>query len=149
MELGVLGHKRAVEPLINMLYREVWWSGRLVAAESLSKIGDSRAVTPLEEALVDFDSRVRKASAEALARLGYPAWQEIVTGDNFYNNDFERLGSCNDKRAVELLITALGDNDSRVREDAANILLTRQLILPKYSEICYITFHGKDRHTQA
>ena len=38
--------------------------------KALGRIGDSRAVEPLERALNDADSRVRKSAAEALDKSG-------------------------------------------------------------------------------
>jgi HEAT repeat protein len=43
---------------------------RLAAAESLGRLGDARARSPLMTALTDVDAAVRRAATEALANLG-------------------------------------------------------------------------------
>ncbi|RMD59060.1 MAG: NACHT domain-containing protein, partial [Nitrospirae bacterium] len=68
------------------------------AAEALGKIGDTRAVEPLIEALGDDDWRVRERAAEALVKIG-------------------------DAKAVDALIKALGDDDSWLRWSAAYALV--------------------------
>ena len=61
------------------------------AAEALGVLGDSRAVVPLTQALLeDEDSSVRRSAAEALGEIG-------------------------DIRAVEALTQALEDEDASVR----------------------------------
>jgi hypothetical protein len=116
--LGKLGDPRAVEPLTKALgdnYNAV----RLAAAAMLGKLGDGRAAGPLIRALGDNDSDVRCVAAEALGKLGEPLWQNLVKGDT---GDWQRLGDCGDKRAVEPLIKALGDDDGRVSRAAAEAL---------------------------
>ncbi len=96
--LGTLGDTRAVEPLIRALDKSP-----LAAAEALGELGDSRAVQPLIGTLWEF-SYSRKKSAAALDKLGEPAWKEWVRGED---EDFTRLGTSGDPRAVVPLINAL------------------------------------------
>lgn len=61
--------KNGVLPLINVLKHEKWWV-KMVAAQALGEIGDSRAAEPLLEVLDDKDKKVRGAVADALDKLG-------------------------------------------------------------------------------
>jgi HEAT repeat protein len=118
--LGSLGNSHAIEPLRRALAdedRDV----RNAAVEALGGISDSRVVELLFGSLVDNDSRVRKTTAGVLCKLGDPVWQEVCRGDHFYE-EFSRLGSISDKRAVELLIMALGSHDDRIRPATADLL---------------------------
>jgi len=67
--LGTIGEP-AVKPLIKALNGSDVTRVRVNAAEALGTIGDSRAVGPLETALNDADSDVRKSAAKALRRFG-------------------------------------------------------------------------------
>ncbi|MDY6836292.1 MAG: HEAT repeat domain-containing protein [Chloroflexota bacterium] len=85
----------AIDPLIETLLSDhpLRWG----AAWALGKIGESRAVPALIQALADRNARVRRNTAKA-------------------------LGSIGDDAAVEPLVKSLGDEDSRVRKDAADAL---------------------------
>lgn len=107
--LGEIGDKRAVEPLIYTLKDKSKWDRgsvsaarvRASAAAALGKIGDKRAVEPLIDA-VNNDEGVSRSAARALGNL-----------------------DVDDKRVVELvelLIKALSDKDSNIRESAAAAL---------------------------
>jgi HEAT repeat protein len=106
---------------------ERWWefhsdavlSRRIAAAKALGMLGDRRAVEPLFEVLGDASDSIRVAAAEALARLGEPKWREIVKGEH---EDLERLGACDDPRAVDLLIKALSYDRCHRRRTAAEVL---------------------------
>jgi HEAT repeat protein len=64
--LGEMRSEDAVRPLIEALEdKETGW----MAAVSLGKIGDERAVEPLKEKMMDGDSRVGQAAAWALERM--------------------------------------------------------------------------------
>ncbi|NYB52411.1 MAG: HEAT repeat domain-containing protein [Methanobacteriaceae archaeon] len=68
--LGLIGDKRAVEPLIELLDDYDSYV-RSSSAKSLGLIGDKRAVEPLIELLEnDINTFVRKASVSALGKLG-------------------------------------------------------------------------------
>jgi HEAT repeat protein len=89
----------AVEPLIGVLGDEdedVRW----YAAETLGKIGNTRAVEPLISALGDDNTRTLKGC------------ETII----------EALGKIGDARAVEPLIKALGEDYNRLRTAAAKAL---------------------------
>jgi HEAT repeat protein len=121
--LGELGDIRAVEPLITVL-SDLYSGSRLAAAEALGKLGDSRAVEPLIRALGD----CRRTAAEALYKLDERKWQDIIKGDN---DDWSRLASCDDPRAVEPLIEALDKKQSwDVRRAAAEALAKAASVTP-------------------
>ena len=118
---------------------------RCVAADALATLGDPRAVEPLTQALVDGKAPVRRAAAGALAKLGDPRWQTWIKGDQndftrlascndggacdlllraIADRNRERdvrcavaqaLGGQRERRAVEPLIAAMGDIDSKFR----------------------------------
>lgn len=71
-ELGRLGDKRAVEPLIKVVETEKFDAVAEIAIEALGKLGDKRAVEPLRRVYEDTarDRYVRDAAADALRRLG-------------------------------------------------------------------------------
>jgi hypothetical protein len=69
---------------------------RIQAAKALGHIRDPRSVGPLAAALRDPDNAVREQASKALASIGAPA--------------------------VETLVTALGDADWRVRWEAVSTL---------------------------
>jgi HEAT repeat protein len=101
------GTKTLVEPLIKALNDEDF-RVRSFAAEALGFIGDDRAVEPLIEALKNGDSYLRKRAAWALSKINVKLRAMCETGDD---------------RAVEPLIeAALNDEDSDVRQFAANSL---------------------------
>ena len=116
--LGLLADKRAVDPLIEAL-ADNDSHVRREAAEALGRLGDKRAVDPLIEALADDDSGGRRSAAEALEQLGQPEWAQHVRGDD---DDFIRLGSSKNSKAVVPLIKALASDGYDVREAAAEAL---------------------------
>ncbi len=66
---STLEAKEAVPHIIRLLRDDDWWV-RMIAAETLGKIRDPRAVQPLIEAMGDGDSVM--ACIEALSRIGHP-----------------------------------------------------------------------------
>ena len=127
------------------------WEVRLVTAEALIAIGDTRAVEPLITALVDEDGDVRSAAADALGQIGDtraveplikslscccgllacvyegpPAGTEFC--DCFVRRSAaEALGKIGDARAVSPLIDTfqaevLVEEDVNVRDAAAEAL---------------------------
>ena len=67
--LGDIGDKKAVKGLSNALKKDKHFAVREMAARSLGRIGGKRVSAPLEEALADNHTRVRKAAAAALSQL--------------------------------------------------------------------------------
>ena len=116
--LGQLGDKRAFDPLIKGLADKDAMV-RKATAEALGQLGDKRAVDPLIKALSDDKSWVRAGAAKALGQLGQPEWTQYIRGDE---DDFHRLGSSEDPRAVVPLIKALSHHNYNVRSSAAGAL---------------------------
>lgn len=97
-QLGNLGDKRAVEPLLAVLQNDAEdWYVRMFAAASLGDLKDDKALATLLAAFTDDISTVRAAVALALGKLG-------------------------DKGAIPSLIAALHDEDESVRCRAAEAL---------------------------
>ena len=109
---------------------------RATAIGKLGQSGDSRAVEPLAAALLDKDSILREAAAEALGRID-PNWARSEAAKRvgpalvaaLRNEDCgmrraaaEILGKIADTRAVEPLVVALRDTEYRVRQVAAETL---------------------------
>lgn len=98
---------------------------RGIAAESLGKIKDSRAIEPLiTTALKDRDQNVRDLAAKA---LGESAFELLISALNDENANLRSnaailLGMIKDYRSVEPLITALKDSEWNVRRKAAEAL---------------------------
>ena len=116
--LGASGDPRAFEPLIRALGSGDTSVPR-AAAWALGELGDLRAVEPLIRALGDPYPGNSHAAAQALGKLGEPNWQVFVKGDE---DDFARLGTSRDPRAVEPLIKGLGSGGRRDRCAAAKAL---------------------------
>ncbi len=94
------------------------------ATEVLGKIGDSRAVEPLIEALKDI---VREIAIESLRKIGEPAVESLIKAlkdkDTLIRSGAAKaLGKIGDKRAVESLTEALKYGDIFVRSAAAEAL---------------------------
>lgn len=70
----------------------------------------------LIKALGDSDNNKRCIAAKALSALGEPKWEEWVKGDD---EDFLRLGTSRDPRAVHPLLDALASGDRNTRALAA------------------------------
>ncbi len=141
--LGKIGGARAVEALIEALGGEHWRSLpygqniktwlRAGAAKALGENGGARAVEPLIEALEDDDGDVRSSAAWALGTIGKaavePLIKELEYEDSSTPHPWEvrmyaarALGKIGDGRAVEPLITALGDEDEYVCDAAKEAL---------------------------
>jgi len=101
---------------------------RLEAARALGKIGDSRTVEPLIDALKDEDSYyVRRGVVEALVKIGEPAVDLLTKAlkDEDWrvrSSAANALGNIRDARVVGPLIEALKDKNSYVRMRAAEAL---------------------------
>jgi HEAT repeat protein len=106
---------------------------RMGAAESLGKIGDTRAVEPLIYILrfssnMPADKTEREVAAKALVRIGAPAVEALIAAlkDRSYNYKvfFAAVGALVEisAPAVEPLIAALNDQNTDVREGAVDAL---------------------------
>ena len=128
--LGMIRDTRAVEPLMAFLKQDEY-ENRDAAATALGRIGDVRIITPLIASVrgtFDVMSKftTMQGVASALARLGTPAFDALITGLSDQDNRVREmsayaLGELRDARAVEPLIGALTDSDnySSIRMAAA------------------------------
>ena len=143
--LGEIGDRRAVAPLARTLedtdnkirsivhslnsefaphdVREL----RKAVIEALGKIGDVLAVAPLVGVLRDGYEGMRRTAAEALARIGTAAVDELILA--LSEPDIEVrlaaaqiLGKIRDARAIDTLVVSLMDEDFRIRRAAAEAL---------------------------
>jgi len=126
--LGRLGDPRAVEPLIAAL-KDKDAGVRGSVAWALAQLGDERAVEPLRGALRDDDGKVLSNVAFALAGLlgDERAVEPLLTATENLG-DFEGLVLLGmlmgiGPPAVEPLIAALKQEDKRVRDLAAHVLV--------------------------
>jgi HEAT repeat protein len=112
---------RAVDALIRVIQEQVDDVGfgwphdpRYYAAMELGDIGDTRAVEPLKEALGDEDDEVRKAAAEALAKLGWkPDTDKLRTVYLLAKGDaLARLAAAGRQPTLDLF--AAGEEDALV-----------------------------------
>ncbi len=115
--LGEMSDLQAVEAL-----KDSDSGVRQAAAATLGQLGYTRAVEPLLVALEDNGSRVREQAAAALVSLGWRPVDETQSALlAVAQRDWDRavsLGSA----AVEPLVTAIRDNNSQVRVQAAEAL---------------------------
>jgi hypothetical protein len=102
-------------PLIAALDDEDWFVRRS-AGRALGEVGDGSAIEPLIEQRADGRSEVRRAAARALAKLGEPRWSAYVDGGQ---GDFERLATCDDRRAIWPMKRGLTRGDWLTRRSAA------------------------------
>jgi HEAT repeat protein len=130
--LSMIGEP-AVNPLISALKDKDSYV-REYAAEALGLIKNPRAIEPLISALKDKRSKVQKKSLDALTAI----LEEIKNRHEvnyliaiFNNKDYDysvrrlivdTMKNCKDDRLIVLLITALHDNDSYIRESAVEAL---------------------------
>lgn len=131
--LEIINDKRTVELLIDAL-KDQDSDVRQAAALALGNIKDSRAIEPLIAVLPDQNSDVGNAAAFALGKIKddraleplivaqtYLFVEEIAKGAlNKINPNWRNTEAA--KNAVPMLITALKNNDSRVRNAAAVVL---------------------------
>jgi len=127
--LGQIGDTRAVEPLLKSLESEDRWIRR-AAARALEEMNDKRVIQPLMWHLLEEneqDAEVRRSSARALARMQpmeaiEPLAQALK--DSSLGVRLEAgyaLGRIGEP-AIDVLIKARHDVDSRVRDSAVAAL---------------------------
>jgi S1-C subfamily serine protease len=127
--LGQIGDVRAVPPLLKSLESEDKWVRR-AAAKALEKMNDKRVIEPLMSHLLERnepDAEVRLSSARALARMRpLEAIESLAQAlkDSSLGVRLEsgyalgRIG----KPAIDVLVKARHDADSRVRDSAVAAL---------------------------
>ncbi len=85
---------------------------------AIIRLGDRRSIGSVLEALCgDWSTgSIRRSAASALARLGEPQWEGIITGEN---SDWEALGNSKDARLIGPLERALLDIDGALQKNAS------------------------------
>ena len=118
--LGKIGDNRAVEPVIIAL-KDKNANVRKSAAEALGKLDNSIAVEPLIFALKDEDGNVRTQAAKSLDILN---WKADENEQALYFVASQNWGKCVEigKYAINPLIVAVKDQNSSIRENAAEAL---------------------------
>lgn len=111
---------QAVEPLIEALQHKEG-TVRKFAAILLGRIGDARAIEPLNMALYDLHHEVGKASAEALAHFGVPAVDVLVEALRHPEmwiriHALEALSTIRDTRVIAILLEMLNDPEREVKK---------------------------------
>jgi HEAT repeat protein len=149
---GVIYDPEEVNQLIPALKHE---DGRvrMIAADKLGKIGNSRAVIPLIQALEDEDYMVGLAATTALGEIGdelaIPALSRTLYHEDpdFCRAAVEALGKIGTQAAVAALIQSLDNEISSFGEDAAYELgeIASFEILPELTERLGKTSLGKTR----
>lgn len=124
LELGRMGHARALDLLITALER---YDGvARSAARELGRLGEVRAIPVLVKLLGD--PRVSQSALDALVSMGPRAVEPLIQAVNHPQPEVRRLaaqalGDLADKRAGPALIRALeADDDCSVRTAAATAL---------------------------
>jgi len=113
----------AVSPLIELSYNGNR-NERCLATKILGKIGDVKAVEPLNRVLQnDSLPDVKFSAAEALERIGGAAVNPLINSLHVKDQTVRKyatdaLGFIGDKRALNSLISLLEDQDKEVREKA-------------------------------
>nr|WP_321349881.1 HEAT repeat domain-containing protein [uncultured Methanoregula sp.] len=102
---------------------------RMLAVQSLGRIGDCRAVSPLITLLGERDPIMRQIAAEALGQIGdtgaIPGLIRLLEDpfEQVRKSAASALGGIGHDDAVPGLIAALTDDDYSVRTEAGNILV--------------------------
>lgn len=121
--LGEIADPRALNTLLFAMQSPVYEVAQM-AAEALNKLGDV-AISPLVKTLGSPNSSLRDHACRILRRKGPSAIPVLLEAfpnakQAYMRADIiEVLGSCEDKRVLELLRAALNDPDEDVREAAA------------------------------
>ena len=119
LALGKLGNHQALIPLLGALGADEG-SLRARAAEALGSLGERDAISALIDTLCASEGAVRRSAALALNELGDRSWRLWIQGDD---DDFKRLGRSDDPRAVDVLLSVLGQGpDSGLRSKIVDAL---------------------------
>ena len=100
---------------------------RAGAAESLGRLRDNRAITPLIKHLQDPEVNVRGKAGRALVEIGKPVEEALISalrdGDNTTQAGVAVvLGEIGDERSMEPLLLAFQNGDRDVRHAAVTAL---------------------------
>ena len=125
--LGIIGSRVATPALIQAL-RDPVPSVRIQAAKALGRTGDPSAVKALLNALHGADEQMGSQIFSALVKLGHDAVPALIE-ESKSNSAWVRwqcirsLGEILDRRALPVLVQALGDSDHSVAWMAAKGLV--------------------------
>ncbi|MBU7014616.1 MAG: HEAT repeat domain-containing protein [Theionarchaea archaeon] len=127
--LGKIGDERAIAPLIRLFNEKRKYPPYVPeeASFALSDIGEA-AILPLVEVLKANTSTLtaKYQSTEALKRIGAPSIPYIIEAmkDTNWKTGWGAiaLGKTGDKRAIEPLVRALGDEDREIRFRVPEVL---------------------------
>jgi len=121
---------KAVDALIAILAGKCSAVSKADAAWALGEIGDQKAIGPLLASLDRDERSLSLRAVEALGKLeaeeAVPPIVRILRSDPYHllrRQAAFALGSIYSTEAIDLLITALDDEDASVRAEAANALL--------------------------
>jgi HEAT repeat protein len=118
----------ALEPLISVLKNSSNFRVRGMSAIALGKIGDTKAIEPLIDVLLEDEDPasdphqfVKRAVASALEDIGEPAIGpliEVLTDERFYIREYASIALAHiGEVAIEPLIQALGDGRFYTRKE--------------------------------
>jgi HEAT repeat protein len=153
--LGELREIRAVQPLIEALWREDDETTFFDVGDALEKIGDT-AVRPLIRALESSNAVIRSNAAAILGHFKDPLATPALIGilqdesQDARISAVSALGRLEDARAVEPLIAALADDDPAVREATVRVLaqIGSKLNSPRIIEVLAKAMHDSDWGTR-
>lgn len=127
-ELGKLGDRSAVNPLILALNYDDVYRVRKAAAWALGELKDEKAVIPLMRAISHSDWIVRANAAEALGKIGDPLPVAALTdtledeNHNVIQKVVWALGEIGLERAVNPLVDTLTSKIPNIRSETAKAL---------------------------
>ena len=119
--LGIIGDKRAIQPLITALHEDSDEEVRWKAAAALGKLNDESAVDALIDAIKDKSWAVRRNATIALGDIGdergFDPLLSSIKDSDWHVRKYAAiaLGKIGDERAIDPLVKTLQDEDSDVR----------------------------------
>lgn len=111
----------SVEYILPMLKHDSW-KIRLLAVETLGRIGDKKTIPHLVEMLVDEKSDVCRAAAFSLKKMGDPVGELVFQGILGDRQALDRIILDGDPRSFPLLLKALKDREWKARKFSAYLL---------------------------
>ncbi|MFC1522539.1 HEAT repeat domain-containing protein [Elusimicrobiota bacterium] len=128
-KLGIIGHPRAVLPLIAVLQdQKEMPEVKNVVMKSLAKMQDPRAIAPLIDALGSSGPATGQPLADILIQFGSSAAEDLIKTLKTADSEFKLywtasiLGSLKSNDATLALIELLSDRREKVREAACSAL---------------------------